>query len=148
MTNTAPRIARAPAGGCMAFGSFYEGGEFLPSMGSTGEAATRQPSARQIETAAKREERLAADTAQSNHIGTIGSRVEAIVTVGTVRVFDGLYGAFFVTIARDATGNVFVSSGARWAAKGETLRIVATVKAHEVREGVRQTILQRVKVKP
>lgn len=130
---------RAPKGGCMG----YEGGQFLPQHD---EVAVRMPSRAQTEAAEKRAERLALDRTRSTHPYQIGERVHCNVTVGKVLVFSGYYGDVWLTIARDQGGNVYVSKGKKWAREGDVIDIIATVKANEIRDGVRQTIVQRVKI--
>lgn len=136
---------RAPAGGCAAMGGWYEGGQFLPEH--------LEPSVRPLfrlspEQEQARADRLARDRANSRHIGKVGARLTTTVAVAVVLTFDGYYGPTYLTIARDDAGNVIVSKGARWAKSGERAQIVATVKEHGERDGVAQTIVQRVKAAP
>ena len=135
---------RAPAGGCVYMGGVYEGGQFLPIHA---EPSPVRLSVRQIEAAAEREARLAADRANSQHMYAVGERVTMPVVVGIVLALPGEYGTTYLTVARtDIGGCVVVSKGSRWGNKGDALTITATVKAHTTRDGVAQTIVQRVKV--
>ncbi len=134
---------RAPAGGCMAYGQWYDGGEFLPSAGWMERASLR--AGRDEAAAAAREARIALDRAKSRHVGTVGERIQVAVTVGVVLTIEGVYGPQYITVARDENGNVYVSKGARWARKDEVALVKATVKAHTMRDNVAQTVIQRVK---
>ena len=55
--------------------------------------------------------------------------------------------AHYIHICEDAQANVIIYKGkADFPLKGETATIVATVKEHGLREGVKQTIIQRPKL--
>lgn len=85
-----------------------------------------------------------AQAVNSQHFGTVGKRQVFALTVD--RIFDsqGAYGVTRIHTMRDDAGNVAV-----WFASGKTLEvgkrmtIKATVKAHNVRDGIAQTILTR-----
>lgn len=94
----------------------------------------------------RREERVAADREGSKYVGTIGERREFTLTVNKVFSFDSIYGTTFINICRDADGNVIVYKGTNDFEEGETVRVKATVKAHEDRDGVAQTLIARPKV--
>jgi hypothetical protein len=94
----------------------------------------------------RREERVAADRATSQHVGTVGERREFALTVGKVFSFEGIYGTTYINICKDADGNVIVYKGSNGYEEGETLTVKATVKAHDEREGVAQTLIARPKV--
>lgn len=93
----------------------------------------------------RREERIAADRAGSQHVGTIGARIELTLTVNKVFSFDSMYGMTHINICKDADGNVIVYKGSNSFEEGETVRVKATVKAHEERDGVAQTLIARPK---
>ena len=93
----------------------------------------------------RREERVAADREGSRHVGTVGERREFIITVNKVFSFDSVYGMTFINICKDADGNVIVYKGSNSFEEGETVRVKATVKAHEERDGVAQTLIARPK---
>jgi hypothetical protein len=95
----------------------------------------------------RREERLAVDRATSQHIGIVGERREFILKVDKVFSFESLYGITYINICKDANGNVIVYKGSNRYEQGETLSIKATVKKHEEREGVKQTLIARPKIK-
>lgn len=106
--------------------------------------------------AARREQDLA-----STHIGTVGERREFTLTVNRVLSFDGQYGTTYINLCKDEAGNVVVCKGSvplqnlteahetqdddAPATVPATIRIKATVKAHEERDGVKQTLIFRPK---
>ena len=96
--------------------------------------------------AQRREERIAADRAGSRHVGAVGERREFTLTVGKVFSFEGTYGITYINICKDADGNVIVYKGSNGFEEGETLTVKATVKAHDERDGVAQTLIARPKV--
>jgi len=93
--------------------------------------------------------------ANSKHVGTVGEKIELIVEVKHIAEFNsairysyydsGLRRAYIMV---DADGNsVVVFSADLDMTKGKKYNISAKVKAHNVRDGEAQTILQRVKIK-
>lgn len=98
--------------------------------------------ARLAENAAKTAERKAQDAATSGFIGVEGKRIELSFTVNKILTFEGQYGTTYIHLCKDAAGNVIVYKGSKslgegaWSGK-------ATIKAHEVRDGVSQTIIAR-----
>lgn len=86
----------------------------------------------------------AAENAASTHIGSVGERREFTVTVAFVASFETQFGTMFVNGLKDASGNVVIYKGSKaLAAKGDSIKFVATVKEHGTREGVSQTIVAR-----
>ena len=138
--------------------SFYARGDFLDKMRaalnewgglSDGQhAAVAKSFARAQELLAgrdvKRAAQLAAD-AQTSHVGTVGERRDFDLTAERVHSFDGQFGTTYITIFRDGDNNVVVYKGSIEFERGEHVRGKATVKAHEVRDGVPQTIIARPK---
>lgn len=98
---------------------------------------------REVEFAAKRE----AEKGNSAFIGEIGQRVELTLTVLAVIALDTYYGTLFINILKDEAGNkvVYKGNGFLETKKG-VIKVKATVKAHDVREGEKQTIIARPKV--
>jgi hypothetical protein len=94
----------------------------------------------------RREERLAADRATSQHVGTVGERRDFTLTVNRVFSFEGQYGFTYINICKDAAGNVIVYKGSNNFEEGETLTVKATVKAHDERDGIAQTLIARPKI--
>lgn len=91
--------------------------------------------------------KLAAN-AGSKHIGRVGDKVELTITVERIIVLESqLYGTNFITIGRAADGSVITYKGrVDIGGKGETTKIKATIKAHELYNGVKQTAIQRPKL--
>jgi hypothetical protein len=88
------------------------------------------------------------------HVGTVGEKLTLTLSVVRRIFVDTQYGSLSIFIMEDADRNVIVYKGnadcISW--DGDNIReqnvpftITATVKAHEVREGVPQTIIQRPK---
>lgn len=87
------------------------------------------------------------DAARSEHIGEVGGKLHARVTLEFVKAYEGFYGLKFIHIMKDLSGNVIVyKGGKKLAEKGMKLELQAKVKAHEVRDGVAQTKVERPKV--
>jgi hypothetical protein len=93
---------------------------------------------------AKKAEWRARD-AQSQHVGKVGERITIDATVLWTTGFETQFGFCNVTGLKDAAGNQFVQKGAFIAEKGERVTGKATVKAHEERDGVKRTVIQRPK---
>lgn len=91
----------------------------------------------------ERDAQLAADRATSNYVGEVGQRIEFSLTVEKVFEFDGFYGITFINICRDENNNVVVYKGSNGWEKGESVRCKATIKEHNEREGVKQTLISR-----
>jgi hypothetical protein len=83
--------------------------------------------------------------ATSRHFGTVGERAVFTLEVEKIITLDGQFGVTRLHQFVDGAGNVAV-----WFASGEALKegsivtVKATVKRHETRDGVAQTILSRV----
>lgn len=84
----------------------------------------------------------------SQHIGTVGEKIELELTVSHIAVFSGCYGNVYIHIMHDAARNVVIYKGSnkRLAEKGAKIKVSAKVKAHGEREGVKQTVIERPKV--
>lgn len=95
--------------------------------------------------AAARAAQLESDRAASQHVGTVGERREFALNVERVLSFESAYGFTFINLCRDADGNVVVYKGSNGWEQGQELRVKATVKAHDERDGVKQTIIARPK---
>ena len=90
-------------------------------------------------------ERKAADVTTA-HVGKVGDRADFTLTVERVLSFDGQYGTTYFNICRDADRNIVVYKGSNGWAKGDVVTCKATIKAHDHRDGVPQTIISRPKV--
>lgn len=98
----------------------------------------------------------------SRHFGTVGKRETFILTLEKVLPLASDYGVTHLHVFHDAAGNravwfgsnplgIIVTSETMGAAfhavsDGETVKVKATVKAHEIRKGIAQTILTRCKL--
>jgi len=99
---------------------------------------------------AKREqwaqERAERDAA-SEWIGEVGKRIELTLNVNHVVTLCGQWGTTFINLCRDDDGNAVVykgSSDLKFYADKVTVK--ATIKAHDTRDGVKQTIISRPKI--
>ena len=89
----------------------------------------------------------AALDAKRDHIGAVGKKVTLELTVVHVVVLEGMYGTTYIHICEDADQNVVIYKGRSDAipGKGHVVKVTATVKEHGVRDGVKQTVIQRPK---
>ena len=97
--------------------------------------------------AAKRAE-WAAQSATKTYVGTVGEKITVTLTCVHTVFIDTQFGTTCINICKDADQNTIIYKGnARgFPDKGETAVITATVKAHDLREGAKQTIIQRPKL--
>jgi len=95
---------------------------------------------------AKRAKENARMQAASKHVGTIGERIDITGTIVFVVQFTGRFGFTYLTGIKDRDGNILIQKGVSIGKQGDELSLKATVKAHEVRDGVNQTIITRPKV--
>lgn len=91
----------------------------------------------------EREQQIEADRAGSKHVGTVGERIELTLTCERNFSYNTQYGTTYVNICRDADGNVIVYKGTNEFQRGGTYTGKATIKAHEDRDGVAQTLIAR-----
>jgi hypothetical protein len=56
---------------------------------------------------------------------------------------DGIYGSSYLHICRDNDDNVIIYKGTQHWGNGAQVTFMAKVKEHGVRDGVKQTIIQR-----
>jgi hypothetical protein len=89
-----------------------------------------------------------AKNAASAFVGNVGDKITAMVKVERIIVLpDYGYGVNYITLLRDEAGNVLVYKGlSDIGQQGEAVMLKATVKAHDIRDGVCQTTIQRPKV--
>lgn len=96
--------------------------------------------ARKVEWDAEREEKKKL----SQHVSEIGSREVFTLTCDHVVEMYTDFGWCGIHLLRDVNGNRFVYKGSkRLVSKDETVVVKATVKAHDEREGEKQTIITR-----
>jgi hypothetical protein len=90
----------------------------------------------------------AALNASRVHLGEVGTKVTLTVIVKHIVVLESMYGVNFIHICEDEAGNVVIYKGkaGNFPTKGLVATITATVKEHGVRDGVKQTVIQRPKV--
>lgn len=76
-------------------------------------------------------------------VGNVGERQSFTVIVMHIVELETMYGFSYINICRDADNNVVVYKGTQKWKKGSQIDCVATVKAHDIRDGVKQTVIQR-----
>lgn len=86
---------------------------------------------------------------RSVYVGVEGKRGEFEAVVEFSVSYDTQFGVNYVVGLRDDGGNVLIIKGSRslGVVKGQKIKFAAFVKAHSERDGVKQTILNRVKIK-
>ena len=84
----------------------------------------------------------------SAFIGQLGDKVTLTITIEKIiTIHSQLYGNTYLHLCRDQASNVIVYKGtADIGAPGETNTIKATVKEHQLYDGVQQTVIQRPKL--
>lgn len=91
----------------------------------------------------------AALDAQRTHLGVVGEKIDLVVTLRKAISIESQFGTSFIFIMEDAAKNLVIYKGNGSAfydvQDGDTITIRATVKDHGVRDGVKQTIIQRPK---
>jgi hypothetical protein len=101
--------------------------------------------ARKIEWASKQ----AAIDAAREHIGTVGEKVTLTLTLKKVINVENKFGVVGIFIFEDTEKNVVIykgnSSVVLELAEGEVVTLKASIKEHGVRNGVKQTLIQRPK---
>jgi len=150
--NTGPNgerpAIRFPTGG---FGDLL--GQFRQTLGDWGKLSPKQTQivrdalAKAELFAAERSTKIAAQReadAATAHVGTVGERRDFDLTVEKVLSFEGQYGFTYINLCRDLDGNIIVYKGSNAFEVGP-VRVKATIKAHDVREGVPQTLISRPK---
>ena len=108
------------------------------------DAAARKALRDRDERAKQRLAENAEAAARSNFVGVVKDRRLFTLTLKRRWTMDGYYGPCTGHVFEDAAGNVVVYLGqALEMEPGETRTIRATVKAHETRDGVKQTKVNR-----
>lgn len=84
------------------------------------------------------------------HVGTVGEKITITGTVKVAKAIDTQFGLSRLLIVADADGNLikaFTTAQFVWDVEvGDELTLTVTVKAHEVYEGVKQTVITRPKL--
>lgn len=117
--------------------------------------AVRKCIAQREERKAEWADKQAALNAKRQHLGVVGEKITLTLKIVHVVVLDTVYGTNYIYIMEDADENVVIYKGKSevvgWTSenvargKGDTFTITATVKEHGVRDGVKQTVIQRPK---
>jgi len=125
-------------------------GEAVEWWGSLSEKQTevvRKSLARAKENVDKREERKAewaAESANREYVGEVGDKhFEVKGTISYTTSWENDYGITHLTVIRDADDNSIKYKGKRLGSKGDTVEMIATIKAHEVYNDEKQTIVNR-----
>lgn len=93
---------------------------------------------------AKREATIAAKRETAKHIGTVGERRDFDLSIKFTTSFETQFGFTFVHVCEDADGNVVVYKGSKELGnRGDAIKVKATIKAHDYRDGIAQTIITR-----
>lgn len=93
-------------------------------------------------------DKKAAVDATRAFVGTVGEKTTITLKVVHIVELDGSFGTVYINICEDANNNTIIYKGNAkgFPEKGETATITATVKEHGVRNGVKQTVIQRPKL--
>jgi hypothetical protein len=94
--------------------------------------------------------------AQRTHIGAIGEKMNFTVTLKKIVTWTSAFGLQFLYIMEDANQNIIIYKGKSEVIEynehgqnnleGDILKFTATIKEHGVRDGVKQTVIQRPKL--
>lgn len=85
----------------------------------------------------------------STHLGEVGQKITLEAKIQFVKEFEGFYGLTYIHIMKTGAGDVVVYRGSKILGKAEeTIALVAKVKDHGERDGIKQTIISHPKVKP
>ncbi len=103
---------------------------------------------RYLEHKARDAQREAAKQAEiaSQHVGEVGQRIT--LTAATAKLltsWDGEYGTTYLYKFTDARGNVYIWYASRGIETRDGMTIKGTVKNHNERDGIKQTVLTRCK---
>ena len=83
--------------------------------------------------------------AKREHIGTVGEKLTITLKVVHIVELETAFGINYIYICEDENQNTIIYKGKSVAMpnKGETVTVIATIKEHGVRDGVKQTVIQR-----
>jgi hypothetical protein len=87
----------------------------------------------------------AAANSGSQHIGTVGKREKFALQIEWIKTYDtNGFGTLYIHGLRDGAGNIVIYKGSKaLGEKGQQILVLATVKAHDERDGVKQTVINR-----
>jgi len=124
--------------------AFYTYGKLSPKQC---EAILKGIDARAARKAEWADKKAAIDATRA-FVGTVGEKITITLKVVHIVELDGSFGTIYINICEDADNNTIIYKGNAkgFPEKGETATITATVKEHGVRNGVKQTVIQRPKL--
>jgi len=124
--------------------AFYTYGKLSPKQC---EAILKGIDARAARKAEWADKKAAIDATRA-FVGTVGEKITITLKVVHIVELDGSFGTVYINICEDANNNTIIYKGNAkgFPEKGETATITATVKEHGVRNGVKQTVIQRPKL--
>lgn len=93
-------------------------------------------------------DKKAALDATRTFLGVVGQKITITIKVVHIIKLDGDYGTIYINICEDSDKNIIIYKGNAkgFPDKDETATVIATVKDHGVRNGVKQTVIQRPKI--
>jgi len=100
----------------------------------------------QITDRAKADADRAAKAALSQHIGEVGKRETLDLTIRLVRSWETQFGITFLHVFDSAQGTVVYKGSMSLGARGDKIRVAATIAEHTERTGEKQTVIKRPKV--
>ena len=124
--------------------AFYTYGKLSPKQC---EAILKGIDARAARKAEWADKKAAIDATRA-FVGIVGEKITITLKVVHIVELDGSFGTIYINICEDANNNTIIYKGNAkgFPEKGETATITATVKEHGVRNGVKQTVIQRPKL--
>lgn len=124
--------------------AFYTYGKLSPKQS---EAILKGIDARAARKAEWADKKAAIDATRA-FVGTVGEKITLTLKVVHIVELDGSFGTVYINICEDADNNTIIYKGNAkgFPNKDETATITATVKEHGVRNGVKQTVIQRPKL--
>lgn len=93
-----------------------------------------------------KEEKLAAKLSNKQHIGVVGDKIIARLTLISSNGFDSGYGYSFFHRFVDELGNVLIWKTAKELTSGKQYEVVGTIKKHDYFKSEPQTVITRCKV--
>jgi hypothetical protein len=95
---------------------------------------------------AEREEAMRAKADRSGWIGNVGERMVFTLTIQMVISMEGQYGYSYLHVTEADDGNTVIYKGTNCLGeRGDKVTVKATVKEHDIRDGVKQTKISRPK---
>lgn len=133
------------------FGEFLYGlRETLDEFGSLSDRQTQivldaiDRKTKWVKEAEERKTEYAKANAKSEWVGEIKQRRDWELVIKKVLCFENNWGYTYINVMNDQNGNIIIGKGTkRYGSEGDTVWVKATVKAHETRDGVKQTVVNR-----